>query len=95
MIGFSDDRVRLLAAICREMPRLVGSSSFFLPTRKLGQLLDVHYSTVARWLVALEVLGISIIRLAPGEVRKRGNSRCPRYHYASPETEALGGLDGI
>jgi hypothetical protein len=76
--GFSDERVRLLAAICREMQRLVGVNSFFLPTRKLGQLLDVHWSSVARWLVALETLGV--IHLAPGEVRQRGGSRSPHYH---------------
>ncbi len=85
--GFSDKRVRLLAAICGEMQRLVGHNSFFLPTRKLGQLLGAHWSTVARWLVNLEVLGV--IRLAPGEVRKRGGIRCPRYHYAPTETKAL------
>jgi Bifunctional DNA primase/polymerase, N-terminal len=77
--GFRDERVRLLVAICREMQQLVGNSSFFLPTRKLGVSLGVCWSTVARWLVALETL--SIIRLAPGEVRKRGGIRCPRYHY--------------
>jgi len=76
--GFSDERVRLLAGICREMQRLVGDHSFFLPTRKLAQLLRAHWSSVARWLVNLEVLGV--IRLAPGEVRKRGGIRCPRYH---------------
>jgi hypothetical protein len=85
--GFTDERVRLLAGICREMQRLVGDHSFFLPTRKLAQLLGAHWSSVARWLVNLEVLGV--IRLAPGEVRKRGGSRCPRYHYGPPETEAL------
>ena len=87
--GFSDNRVRLLAAICREMQLLVGDSSFFLPTRKLGQLLKAHWASVARWLVNLEVSGV--IRLAPGEVRKRGGSRCPRYHYGPrvPKTDAM------
>src|SRR5262249_32839492 len=87
--GFTDERIRLLAAICREMQRLVGNSSFFLPTRKLGQLLGAHWSSVARWLVNLEVLGA--IRLAPGEVQKRGGNRCPRYHYCPhlPKTNAL------
>jgi hypothetical protein len=86
VIGFSDERVRILAAICREIQGLVGNSSFFLPTRKLGELLGAPYSTIARWLVSLDVLGV--IRLAPGEVRKRGGSRCPRYHYGQPETKA-------
>ena len=77
--GFTDERVRLLAGVCREMQRLVGNNSFFLPTRKLGQLLGAHWSTVARWLISLETL--REIRLAPGEVRKQGGKRCPRYHY--------------
>jgi hypothetical protein len=78
--GFSDERVRLLVAICHEMHRMVGDSSFFLPTRKLGQLLGAHWTSVARWLVALEPLGV--IHLAPGEVRKPdGRRRSPRYLY--------------
>jgi hypothetical protein len=77
--GFSDERVRLLASICREMQQLVGDSSFFLPTRKLAELLNAHWSSIARWLVSLEVL--DLIHLAPGEVRKRGGNRCPRYHH--------------
>jgi hypothetical protein len=87
--GFGDERVRLLAAICREMQRRVGPNPFFLPTRKLGVLLGASWSSVARWLVALETLGV--IRLAPGEVRKPGGNRSPRYHYGPPvhETETL------
>jgi hypothetical protein len=85
--GFTDKRVRLLVAICREMKRLVGGNAFFLPTRKLGELLGAHWASVGRWLVALEAL--DVIRLAPGEVRKRGGIRSPRYHYGQLETEAL------
>ena len=77
--GFSDERVRLLAAICRELQRQMRDGSFFLPTRKLGRVLGAHWGTIARWLVALEALGV--IRLAPGEIRKRGGTRCPRYQY--------------
>ena len=69
------------------MQRLVGNNSFFLPTRKLGQLLGAHWSSVGRWLISLETLGV--IRLAPGEVRKRGGNRSPRYHYGPPESEEL------
>src|SRR5262249_15632659 len=46
--GFSSERVRLLAAICREMQQLVGDHPFFLPTRKLQRFLGAHWSTVAR-----------------------------------------------
>jgi len=77
--GFSDERIRLLAAICREMQFLVATNSFFLPTRKLGEILGVHWTQAGRWLRALEVL--KVIHLAPGEVRKRGGNRSPRYHY--------------
>jgi hypothetical protein len=70
--GFSDERVRLLAAICRELQRQMRDGSFFLPTRKLGRVLGAHWGTVARWLVALEALGV---------IRKRGGTRCPRYQY--------------
>src|SRR5205814_500972 len=76
--GFTGERIRLLVAICREMQEITGVEPFFLPTRTLGEILDVHYSLAARWLRALEVL--KIIHLAPGEVRGRGGNRCPRYH---------------
>jgi hypothetical protein len=77
--GFSDERVRLLAAMGYEMQRLVGGNSFFLPTRKMSRLLGAHWVSVARWLVALEALGV--IHLAPGELRRRGGTRSPRYQY--------------
>ena len=77
--GFTDERIRLLVAICREIQQLTEDNPFFLPTRKLGEILGVHWTQVARWLRALEVL--RIIHLAPGEVRRRGGNRSPRYHY--------------
>jgi hypothetical protein len=80
--GFTDERITLLAAICREMQVLVSPNSFFLPTRKLGEILGVHWTQAGRWLRALEVL--NIIHLAPGEVRRRGGTRSPRYHYGPP-----------
>jgi hypothetical protein len=76
--GFTDERIRLLAAICREMQQITGAHPFFLPTRKLGEILGVHYTETARWLRALEFL--HIIHLAPGEVRRCGGNRSPRYH---------------
>jgi hypothetical protein len=76
--GFTDERIRLLVAICREIQAITGANPFFLPTRKLGEILGVHYTQVARWLRGLEFL--QIIYLAPGEVRQRGGSRSPRYH---------------
>ena len=57
-----------------------------MPTRKVGRLLGAHWSSVARWLIALETLGR--IRLAPGEVHKRGGIRCPRYYYGQASQTA-------
>jgi hypothetical protein len=79
--GFTDERIRLLAAICREIQGVTGANPFFLPTRKLGEILRVDCTQAARWLRALEVL--KIIHLAPGEVRKRGGNRSPRYRYGA------------
>jgi DNA-binding transcriptional ArsR family regulator len=90
--GFKDERVRLLAAICRELSTII--SPFFLPTRKMGEILGVGHSRVARWLRALEVL--QVIHLAPGEVRKRGVRGSPRYlygpHVPDPETLPVGAI---
>lgn len=77
--GLTSGDIRLLAAICRELQKMTGSSPFFVPTRQAGELLGVHWGTVARWLRVLEVVGV--IELAPGEARKRGCPRSPRYHY--------------
>jgi hypothetical protein len=82
--GFTDERIRLLVAICREMQLLTGSNPFFLPTRKLGEVLGTHWTRVARWLRILEE-PLRVIHLAPGEVRMRGGNRSPRYHYEPPQ----------
>ena len=89
--GFTDERIRLLVAICREMQQI--TNSFFLPTRKLAEILGAHWTQVARWLRALEALGI--IHLAPGEVRQRGGSRSPRYHYGPPTRNTVGLLPTV
>jgi Bifunctional DNA primase/polymerase, N-terminal len=81
--GFTDERIRLLVAICREMQHIIGANSFFLPTRKLGEILGAHWTHVARWLRILEN-PLQVIHLAPGEVRRRGGNRSPRYHYGLP-----------
>jgi hypothetical protein len=80
--GFTDERIRLLVAICREIQQITGANPF-LPTRKLGEILGVHYTQVGRWLRALAVL--KIIYLASGEVRRRGGNRSPRYHCGPPQ----------
>jgi hypothetical protein len=85
--GFTDERFRLLAAICRELAGPDKSKRFFLPTRKLGKLLGVNWSTIARWLIALE--GLKVIQLAPGEVRKKGGIRSPKYIYLGLNFQAV------
>src|SRR4030095_11035604 len=85
--GFTDERIRLLVAICREIQQLTGANPFFLPTRKLGKTLGVHFTKVACWLRALEVL--RIIHLAPGEVRRRGGNRNPRYPFSPARQHPL------
>src|SRR6202035_3542973 len=82
-----------LVAICREMQQITGANQFFLPTRKLGEILGVHYTKAAGWLRALEFL--LIIHLAPGEVRRRGGGRSPRYHYGPPTRNTVGLLPTV
>ena len=83
VVGFSDERIRLLVAICRELQQITGAAPFFLPTRKLGEILSAHWTQVARWLRILEK-PLHVIHLAPGETRKRGGIRSPRYYYGPP-----------
>jgi hypothetical protein len=86
--GFTDERIRLLVAICREIQQITGANPFFLPTRKLGEILGVRYTQIARW---LRVLGfLQLIHLAPGEVRRRGGNRSPRYYYGNQSRPAAG-----
>ena len=87
--GFTDQRIRLLAAICRELDALMAPYPFFLPTRKIGEILGVHCTRIASWLRAFGFL--QIIHLAPGEIRRRGGNRSPRYCYGplKRETEML------
>jgi hypothetical protein len=79
--GFKDEKIRLLAAICREMQEITDAEPFFLPARLLGKILGVHYSSVARWLRVLRVLQLIYPADSPS-----GN-RCPRYYYRKPVQE--------
>jgi hypothetical protein len=92
--GFTDERIRLLVAICREMQQITGANPFFLPTRKLGEILGAHFTQVARWLRILE-RPLQVIHLASGEVRLPGGSRSPRYYYGPPTRNTLGFLPTV
>jgi len=81
--GFKEEPIRLLVAICRELQQITGSNPFYMPTRKVAKHLGVHYTEVARRLRILEKR-LKIIHLAPGEVRRRGGTRCPRYCLVYP-----------
>ena len=86
VFGCSDERIRRLAGMCRELHILLGDQPFYLPTRKVAELFGVHWTSIGIWLRGLEVL--KHIALAPGEVRKRGAHRSPRYIYTL-ETQLL------
>jgi hypothetical protein len=86
--GFTAERIRLLVAICREIQQITDANPFFLPTRKLGEILGAHWTEVGRWLRILEK-PLQVIHLAPGEVRRRGGNRSPRYHYGPPTPKSV------
>jgi hypothetical protein len=92
--GFTDERIRLLVAICLEMQQITGANPFFLPTRKLGEILGAHFTQVARWLRILE-RPLQVIHLASGEVRRPGHGRSPRYYYGPPTRNTLGLLPTV
>jgi hypothetical protein len=68
--GFTNARVQLLVAICREMQEITGASAFFLPTRRLGEILGVHHSIAARLLRVLRALRSSTWRPAKSHGRE-------------------------
>jgi hypothetical protein len=62
--GFTDERIRLLVAICREIQQITGANPFLLPTRKAAEILGAHCTQAARWLRILEK-PLQVIHLAP------------------------------
>lgn len=51
---YTDARIRLLLALCRELQAVAGAHPFFLATRTGGRLLDVDEKAIWRWLFLLE-----------------------------------------
>jgi hypothetical protein len=74
--GITDERIRLLYAMCMEMQRTMAPNPWFLPTKKIGEVFGISYRQAARWMGCLRALRIE---LAPGEVSRRGGFRSPRY----------------
>jgi bifunctional DNA primase/polymerase-like protein len=79
VVGVIDERIRRIAGMCRQLDIMLGGRPFYLPTRKLAQMTGFHWTSIANFLRAFEILGH--IALAPGEVRRRGGIRSPRYIY--------------
>lgn len=55
---YDDEKIRVLAAMCRELQAAAGDNAFFLATRTAGKLLEVDRQTVGRWLFLLEQEGL-------------------------------------
>jgi hypothetical protein len=79
----SDERIRLLAGMLPELSSIVGGGEFYLPTRKLGQLLGASHVSVNSWIGGLRVLGF-IKRTTPGNAHKS-----PRYVLCCRDNKAL------
>jgi hypothetical protein len=73
--GVVDERIRLLASMLLELSSIAGGGEFFLPTRKLGQLLGISHVSANSWIGGLRALGF-IKRTSPGNAH-----RSPRYVY--------------
>jgi hypothetical protein len=73
--GVVDERIRLLASMLLELSSVAGGGEFYLPTRKLGQLLGISHVSANSWIGGLRALGV-IKRTSPGNAH-----RSPRYVY--------------
>jgi hypothetical protein len=54
-LGYEQEPVRQLVALCHQLQRHAGQGTFFLACRTAGELLHVHYKTAWRWLQLLEI----------------------------------------
>jgi len=77
---YENSKIRLLVALCRELQRASGNSSFFLSSRKAGDLIGVDHATAARWFHGLVLDGI--LRIA--EVGSCSSHKASRYRYLQP-----------
>lgn len=72
--GINDERIRTLAGMFPVLHEITGGD-FFLPTRKVGQLLGISHVSANSWIGGLRALGF-IKRTSPGNAQ-----RSPRYVY--------------
>jgi hypothetical protein len=74
---YSQQAVRLLVALCRQLQMHAGDREFYLSCHTAGRLLDVRHTTAWRWLFLLQQDGILEL-VKPGQ---RGGGKAARYRY--------------
>jgi len=75
-----DERIRLLAGMLPELSSIARGGEFYLPTRKVGQLLGISHVSANSWIGGLRALGF-IKRTSLGNAHKS-----PRYILCSKLT---------
>jgi hypothetical protein len=78
----NDERIRTLAGMFPVLHEITGGE-FFLPTRKVGQLLGITHVSANSWIGGLRALGF-IKRTSPGNAH-----RSPRYVYIPPQFRSI------
>lgn len=85
----SNDEIRLLAKICRELQRVAGNDPFFLSCRKAGEAIGMDHTTANRYLSVLAAEGLlGVVQLGGPETMK-----ATRFHYTGQRRGK--GLDSI
>ena len=92
-LPYDSQYMRELAALCRELQKIVGDGPFFLSIRTAGRLLKVHHATAGRGLFLLEADGW-IKTIEKGGTEKNP-FRATRFRYtgkgrtANPDGELI------
>lgn len=80
---WDDERVCVLAAVCRELGKLRDNGEFYIATRTAGKLLGVSHTQISRWLFLLEHDGI-IQTLTKGGTAEAPR-KATRFRYIGPD----------
>ena len=72
-----NDRLRLLAAVCRELQKMADGKPFFLDCRAVGELFGVTHRAAWKWLDSLCALGV-LEKIRSGSLKER---RANDYRY--------------
>jgi Bifunctional DNA primase/polymerase, N-terminal len=78
---YGEGPIVLLAALCRELQRIVGDGEFFLDCRTAGGLIGVDHTTAWRWLEVLCADGV----LKAGAKGSKATKRASRFRFINPE----------